>query len=45
MRERPLVADLVKDTYVPKMFRVKQYFPRPRIDPEDIPGIISQLLN
>ena len=45
MRERPLVADLVKDTYVPKMFRVRQSFPRPRIDPADIPGIISGLLN
>ena len=45
MRERPLVADLVKDTFVPKMFRVRQKFPRPRIDPADIPGIIQNLLS
>ena len=45
MRERPLVADLVKDTFVPKMFRVRQKFPRPRIDPADIPDIIRSLLS
>ncbi|MDO4523575.1 MAG: lactate racemase domain-containing protein [Eubacteriales bacterium] len=45
MRKRPLVAELVKDTYVPKMFRVKQNFPRPHIAPEEIPGIIDGLLS
>ena len=45
MRERPLVADLVKDTFVPKMFRVRQKFPRPRIDPADIPDVIHGLLS
>ena len=45
MRERQFVADMVKDTYVPKMFRVKQTFPRPKIEPEEIPGIIENLLN
>lgn len=44
-RERPVVADLVKDTYVPKMFRIRQSFPRPRIDPKDIPEVIAGLLN
>ena len=45
MKDRPLVADLVKDTYLPKMFRVRQNFPRPRIEPKEIPGIISTLLS
>ena len=44
MRERQFVADMVKDTYVPKMFKVKQVFPRPKIEPEEIPEIIQNLL-
>lgn len=44
-RKRPLVADLVKDTYVPRMFRVRQTFPRPKIDAGEIPGIIEGLLS
>ena len=44
-RERQFVADLVSETYVPKMFKVRQIFPRPRIDPADIPGIIDGLLS
>ena len=43
-RKRPLIADLVKGTPVPRMFRVRQTFDRPRIDPEEIPGIIRDLL-
>ena len=45
VRERQVVADLVKDTHVPKMFRVKQVFPRPKIEKEEIPGIIENLLS
>ena len=45
MRERPFVADLVSDQTVPKMFKVKQVFPRPKIEPEEIPGIIESLLS
>lgn len=45
MRERPFVADMVKDTYVPRMFKVKQTFPRPRIEVEKIPDIIKNLLS
>lgn len=44
MKERPFVADMVKDTYVPRMFQVRQTFPRPRIEPEAIPGLIKDLL-
>lgn len=40
MRERQFVADLVSSQDLPKMFKVRQTFPRPRIEPEDIPGII-----
>lgn len=45
VRERPVVAELVKDTCVPKMFRVKQVFPRPKIEKEEIPGLIKNLLS
>ena len=45
MRERPCVASLVSDTFVPRMFPVRQIFPRPRIDPKDIPGVIDGLLS
>ena len=45
MRERQFVADMVSGTRVPKMFRARQIFPRPRIDPADIPGIIDGLLS
>nr|MCR4707851.1 lactate racemase domain-containing protein [Clostridiales bacterium] len=45
MRKRPFVASLVSDTFVPKMFRVRQVFPRPRIASEEIPGIIDALLS
>lgn len=45
MRERQFVADMVSEQGVPKMFRVRQKFPRPKIDPADIPGIIDGLLS
>ena len=45
MRERPFVADLVQDVTVPRMFRVRQIFPRNKIEPEEIPGIIKKLLS
>lgn len=45
MRERPFVANLVSDQDIPKMFKVKQVFPRPKIEPEEIPGVIQNLLS
>ena len=45
MRERPLVADLVKDTFIPKMFRVRQKFSHDHIEPERIPQVIAELLS
>lgn len=45
MRERQFVADLVGAQKLPRMFRVKQVFPRPKIEPEEIPGIIRGLLS
>lgn len=42
---RNLVSELVKDTYLPRMFKVKQKFPRPQIKPEAIPGLIFDKLN
>ncbi len=44
MRKRPVVAQMVKDTYLPRMFRVRQTFPRPKIDPDEIPALIETLL-
>ena len=45
MRERQFVAELVSSQELPKMFKVRQTFPRPRIEPEDIPGIIRGYLS
>lgn len=45
MRERQFVADLVGDQKLPRMFPVKQQFPRPRIEPEEIPEIIYKSLS
>lgn len=45
MRERQYVADLVSDQILPRMFQVKQKFPRERIMPVQIPEIISELLS
>lgn len=41
-----VVSDLLKDTPLPKFFKIKQTFPRPVIKPEDIPEVVhSQLKN
>ena len=45
MRERQFVADLVSSQRLPKMFKVKQKFPRDFISPDRIPGIINDLLS
>lgn len=45
MRERPFVAGLVKDVFLPRMFRVRQKFPRDRIEEGDIPDRIASLLS
>lgn len=45
MRERAFVSSLVKDVELPKMFKVKQKFARPKIEIEDIPAIIDGLLS
>ena len=45
MRERPAVADMVNQQALPKMFRVRQVFPRPKIESEQIPYVINELLS
>lgn len=45
MNNLNMVSNLMKDTYIPKMFCVKQVFPRPRIEVEEIPKIIEELLS
>ena len=39
------VSNLVNKTYLPKMFKAKQIFPRPKIEPDQIPSIIKDLLS
>ena len=45
MRERPTVANMVNTQPLPKMFRARQVFPRPKIEPEEIPNVIDALLS
>lgn len=40
-RLRPMIAEKVRDVPVPKMFRVKQIFPRPKLEPEQIPAVLT----
>jgi hypothetical protein len=35
-----VVSKLLENVAIPKMFRARQSFPRPRISPEDIPGVV-----
>lgn len=39
-----IVSSLVKDSYIPKMFTVRQKFPRPKIDTDQIPAVVSEQL-
>ena len=43
--EVPDMSRYLKDTYIPRMFRARQDFPRPRIEREEIPGKIFSLLS
>jgi hypothetical protein len=45
IRKRPLVAELVGGTFIPKMFQVRQVFPRPTLARTDIPPRINCLLD
>ena len=38
------VSALLKDTYIPKMFRAKQTFPSEHIEPADIPAVVYEQL-
>lgn len=44
LNNRDVVSDLVKDTKVPKMFRVKQSFPEEELVPEKIPAYVRNLM-
>lgn len=35
-----VVSQLLENVYIPKMFRAKQRFPRQKVMPDDIPGIV-----
>ncbi len=45
MIERPFVRNMVADTFLPRMFKVRQTFPRTRVNIEDIPNIVDNLLS
>jgi hypothetical protein len=45
VKNNGVVSKLLKDVYIPKMFKVRQVFPRPVIRPEDIPEIIRRELS
>ncbi len=45
MSERQAVSDLVKDVNVPKMFEVEQLFRQDKIEVENIPEVILNLLS
>ena len=45
MRERPGVAALINKQALPKMFKARQNFPRPKIEPTQIPIVIDELLS
>lgn len=45
IRDDGSVSRLLKDVPIPRMFRARQTFRRPRIAPEDIPGVIRSQLS
>ncbi len=40
-----IVSKLVADVAIPKMFKVRQLFPRERVDVQDIPDTIRGLMS
>ncbi len=40
-----LISKILEETEIPRFFKVRQIFPRPKIDVADIPGKISELLS
>ena len=45
MKNRTLVSQLIQDTKLPAMIRVKQTFPRPQLKTENIPDVIRRQLS
>ncbi|MDK2934819.1 MAG: hypothetical protein PWP27_2629, partial [Clostridiales bacterium] len=39
-----VLEQLIQDFKIPKMAKVRQHFPRPRIEKEDIPAVIREEL-
>ena len=44
MNNRDIVSDLVRDTYLPPMFKARQEFPRPCLPREEIPRVVEELI-
>lgn len=44
VKKNGIVSKLLKDVYIPKMFRVRQIFPRPIIEPKNIPEVVKKEL-
>lgn len=45
VKRNSVVTDLLRDVKIPRMFRVKQKFPRPVIKPDEIPGTVFSELS
>jgi len=45
MTKRPNVSALVSSQSIPKMFKVRQIFPRPKIEVDHIPSVIDEVLS
>ncbi len=45
MGHHPQLSEKLKNVAIPRMVRVKQIFPRPQIDPSEIPGVVRGLLS
>lgn len=45
IRKRPIVSNIVRDVYLPRMFKVTQHFSHEKLDSSEIPEIITALLS
>lgn len=45
LKKRPVISRLVADTPIPRLFRVRQHFPRETVPAADIPAVIRSQLH
>ena len=44
LKKRPVISQLVADTPIPRLFKVRQHFPRETVPAADIPAVIREQL-